>query len=180
MHTAFVVAAATFLTITTITAASTAPIQCACGFSVNSTSDTQHQVFTDFLETDFTRNTIDGWLSQEYNVTAKEARGPYGKQAMPGNVVASSQGLELYARPAIDAEWLMSNGSTVKDRLVPMGEVDTERTDMLYGSFRIRAKLSGVNGTCGAFFWVCLSLSQQLHTLISYSFDAVGILCLRS
>jgi hypothetical protein len=152
----------TLLLFTQYTNAFTNPQKCLCGFSVNSTNDAQHQVFTDYLETDFTRNTVDGWRPQDFNVTSKEARGPFGKQASPDNVVTSQQGLQLWVRPAIQTEWNVTyeNGTVevVKDRVVPMSEVDTERIDMLYGSFRVRAKLSGVNGTCGAFFWVCILL----------------------
>jgi hypothetical protein len=171
------VAITAILTLTTLTSASVPPIRCACGFSVNSTSDSQHQVFTDYLETDFTHNAIDGWLSQEYNVTSDEARGPYGKQAMPDNVVASAQGLQLYVKPAVQAEWLMGNGTLVKDRVIPMSEVDTERTDMLYGSFRIRAKMSGVNGTCGAFFWVRIFFLHTSKVLLFTLFDLVEYVC---
>jgi hypothetical protein len=155
------------LALSPATAAFTNPVRCACGFSVNSTSDPQHQVFTDYLETDFTRNTVDGWRPQEYNVSSKEARGPYGKQAMPGNVVPSTQGLQLWAKPAIQAEWTLPNGTVMRDMVIPMSEVDTERIDMLYGSFRIRAKLSGVSGTCGAFFWVRLSFSSHFFFIFA-------------
>jgi len=118
-----------------------AAANCNCGFSVNPTQGAQHQVFTDYLETDFTQSTLDGWLPQDYKVEQADARGPYGKLASPDNVVASTQGLQLLVRPDV-------NG------LIPMAEVDSKRTDMLYGSFRVRMKMSSVNGTCGAFFWV--------------------------
>lgn len=47
--------------------------------------------------------------------------------------------------------WVRANDS---DGMVPIGEIDGTRDDMLYGSFRVGMKLSPVNGTCGAFFWV--------------------------
>ncbi|KAF2429770.1 concanavalin A-like lectin/glucanase, partial [Tothia fuscella] len=112
---------------------------CECGFSTNETHNT---VFTDYLEQDFTNGKVDGWIPQEYNVSQQDARGPYGKQAHPENVVPTSQGLELWVRP-----------SHIENKTIPMAEVASKRTDMLFGSFRIRARMSGVNGTCGAFFW---------------------------
>jgi hypothetical protein len=115
---------------------------CQCGFSLNSTTSPQHQVFTEYIETDFTKNTLFGWRPQEYNVTSQAARGPYGKLSSPKNVIPSTQGLELWVR------------SKAVNNMIPMAEVDSTRVDMLYGSFRVRAKMTGVNGTCGAFFWV--------------------------
>lgn len=114
---------------------------CECGFSVNSTASPSHQVFTEFVETDFTQAILGGWIPQNYTVPKPVARGPYGKIASPKNVVPSNQGLQLWVRRA-------------SGDYISMAEVATQRTDMLYGSFRIKAKMTGVNGTCGAFFWV--------------------------
>ena len=129
--------------IAVVTAAS-----CQCGFSVNSTSDPQYQIFTDYLETDFTRGTLGGWIAQDYNITPAVARGPQGKLASQKNVVPSSSGLQLWVR------------SQLLDNMIPMAEVDSQRTDMLYGSFRMRAKMTNVNGTCGAMFWVTMVSSR--------------------
>jgi hypothetical protein len=114
---------------------------CECGFSVNSTDAPLHQVFTEFVETDFTQSTLGGWIPQNYSVPRSMARGPYGKIASIKNVVPSKQGLQLWVKRAIGDS-------------IPMAEVSTQRSDMLYGSFRIKAKMTGVNGTCGALFWV--------------------------
>ena len=38
--------------------------------------------------------------------------------------------------------------------MIGMGEIVSERTDMLYGSFRVAMQLTGEAGTCGAFFFV--------------------------
>lgn len=40
------------------------------------------------------------------------------------------------------------------DGYVKTGQVDSERTDMLWGTYRASMKLTAVNGTCAAFFWV--------------------------
>lgn len=130
---------------------------CECGYTVNST------LYTDLLETDFlhlANITSDAdWQPQDYTVTPKLARGPYGKNASVSNVVANplksqydwagdgvnggDAGLQLFVR-----------GGVPQDELIPIAEVATARTDMLYGSFRAGMKATGTPGTCGAFFWV--------------------------
>lgn len=47
--------------------------------------------------------------------------------------------------------------------LVPVGEIYSKRADIRYGTFRAGIKFSGVNGTCGAFFWYCTYM-PQLYT----------------
>ncbi|KAK1057453.1 cell division cycle-related protein [Friedmanniomyces endolithicus] len=83
------------------------------------------------------------WQAQAYNVTPATARGPYGKTAQVGNVALNLQslGLDLWVR------------SQVLEGLVPIAEVVTARTDVLYGSFRAGMRTTGTNGTCGAFFF---------------------------
>ncbi len=132
---------------------------CPCGFAVNG-SDT---VFTDMVETDFLHLTnitdaID-WQVQEYNVTRKNARGPFGKLAAPENVVAnplqdqySWNGSSVLGGDPGMQMWV--RGVPVEG-MVGMGEIAALRDDMLYGTFRVGMKLTGVRGTCGAFFWVC-------------------------
>ena len=130
---------------------------CECGYTVNST------IYTDLIETDFLHlNNINesGWLPQEYNVSPQDARGPFGKQAQIKNVVTNplknkddwsgdginggGAGVQLYVR----------GGEPPKGGSVPMAEMSTNRTDILYGSFRAGIQLTATNGTCGAFFWV--------------------------
>ena len=133
--------------------------KCECGYMINNT------LYTDALETDFLhRNNIAknlDWQIQNYTVPSELARGPYGKNASLDNVVANplkdknawtgeavkggEAGLQLFVR-AID--WGPGG-------LVPMAELATVRNDILYGSFRASIKVTGVSGTCGAFFWVC-------------------------
>ena len=130
---------------------------CECGYTVNGT------LMTELLESDFLhikQINESGWIPQEYNVDAELARGPYGKQAEPSNVVSNplksqydwagdginggDAGVQVYVR----------GGNPGKGNSISMGEMNTNRTDMLYGSFRAGIKLTGVSGTCGAFFWV--------------------------
>ncbi|KAF2468773.1 concanavalin A-like lectin/glucanase [Lindgomyces ingoldianus] len=135
---------------------------CECGYSVNKTSDSSFALFTDLLENDFlhtrtTNFTAVGWRPQEYNVSAKDARGPFGKQFVPENIEANplkdpyswagnsdrggDAGLQLWVRGD------HSHG------FVSGAEMASVRDDALYGSFRVAMRLSGSAGTCGAFFW---------------------------
>ncbi|KAK3944591.1 concanavalin A-like lectin/glucanase domain-containing protein [Diplogelasinospora grovesii] len=39
------------------------------------------------------------------------------------------------------------------DDMVPVAEIDTQRQDVFYGTFRASMKMTGNPGTCAAFFW---------------------------
>jgi hypothetical protein len=138
---------------------------CECGYSVNSTSFPQHEVFTDLIESDFL--TIQDiavdtdWKIQRYWTPYDPSSGYYGENFTAANVVSNplkynyslehptesqlggSAGLQLWVRSE-----LQSNG------LVPCGQVKSARDDIQYGSFRTAMKLTPVNGTCSAFFSV--------------------------
>ncbi|KAM0722164.1 hypothetical protein Q7P37_001605 [Cladosporium fusiforme] len=137
---------------------------CECGFSINRTNSEYFGLFTDMLETDFlhasnvTYTSIGktGWLPQVYNTSAEDSRGDYGTSKQLGNIVANplpdgkwggspatvgDAGLQLWVR------------SSVENGHVPVAEVVSPRSDILYGSFRAAIKFSAMNGTCGAFFW---------------------------
>jgi hypothetical protein len=49
---------------------------------------------------------------------------------------------------------LTVDAGTPKDGYVKTGQVDSARTDMLWGTYRASMKLTATNGTCAAFFWV--------------------------
>lgn len=130
---------------------------CQCGYTVDSL------LYTDLIETDFQHvkdiSSNTDWAPQEYTVDAATARGPYGKNTSTGNVIANplkkkdgstaesvlggDAGLQLFVRGGVPA-----NG------LIPVAEMSSERTDLWYGSFRAGMKLTGIKGSCGAFFWV--------------------------
>lgn len=139
---------------------------CECGYTVNSTTSALYALYTDLFETDFlhipaaTWNSTHniGWQPQAYNVTSANSQGPYGKAARLENVVAnpiadqwdwSGEGV-LGGDPGLQL-WVRSQ---LVEGLVPMGEVDGLRDDLLHGSFRVGMKTASVEGTCGAFFWV--------------------------
>lgn len=136
--------------------ASTASANCECGYTVNGT------LYTDLTESDFLhmKNVNEsGWLPQNYTIPPDEARGPYGKNATPAQIVfnplksrydwagdgikGGDAGAQLFVR-----------GGVPEDGLIPIAEMTTNRTDILFGSFRTGLKLTGTPGTCGAFFWV--------------------------
>jgi hypothetical protein len=109
--------------------------------------------------------TVFGWRPQEYNISTKDARGPYGKdfdlanvelnplkdpQAWYGDSVnGGDAGLKL---------WVRGDHSS---GFVGGAELATVRNDTLYGSYRVGMKLSAESGTCGAFFWVWRSFATQ-------------------
>ena len=130
---------------------------CECGYTVNNT------LWTELWETDFLhlKNINEsGWIPQEYTVDAADARGPYGKAAQIKNVVTNPlKSAYDWAGDGINgpdsgAQLIVQGGDPGKGKPLPMAEMTTNRTDMLYGSFRAGIRLTGVSGTCGAFFWV--------------------------
>lgn len=112
----------------------------------------------DFLHTSGDNCTEFGWRPQQYNVSARDARGPYGKEFDVANVVLNPledshmwSGNAKYGGDAGLNLWVRADYT---DEVVGSAEVATVRDDALYGSFRVGMKLSAQNGTCGAFFWV--------------------------
>ncbi|KAI9816885.1 MAG: hypothetical protein M1827_001530 [Pycnora praestabilis] len=154
---------------------------CQCGYSVNATSSPDHTIYTDLLESDFlhlqniTWDT--DWVPQAYNVSAADARGPYGKLAELSNVIANpikdnysytgdgtlggDPGLQLYVR-----------GGNPSSGLVPMAEIATKREDMFYGSYRVAMKLTSISGTCGAFFWFYNNTQEVDLEFLSSEFNS--------
>ncbi|KAJ4304057.1 hypothetical protein N0V88_001666 [Collariella sp. IMI 366227] len=125
---------------------------CECGYlsSIGNASDPQDDaLFTDLLETDFTRpNTLDwsldrDWARQEFNLTKTRARGDYGEMFAVDNVEYqnpgsreegdgrrrfTSEGLKLFVR------------SEIVDGMVPVAELASRRLDIFYGTFRASIK----------------------------------------
>ena len=143
---------------------------CECGFLLNNTSSNSTSlgattIFTNILETDFLHlsslEDTQDWIPQNYTVSPALARGPYGKNASLSNVLTNplqsaydfagtgtnnsgAGGLQLYVR---------SGSTATPGRLVGASELVTNRSDILYGSFRAGMKVTPVNGTCSAFFF---------------------------
>lgn len=128
---------------------------CDCGYAINSTDSPSHAFFTDYIETDFLQLQDvsysgigdTGWLPQIWNQTAAAARGQYGRSQEISNIVSNTafggnvEGLQLWVR------------SKVEDGMVSGAEIATNRTDILYGTFRVGMRVTGIAGTCSAFFW---------------------------
>lgn len=140
---------------------------CECGFVAQSSGKQKRDgdgdgqlLFTNMLESKFfeLRNiSRDGtWRRQQYNVSARVGRGEFGKAFAAGNVYTiAPDGQDDSAESAGDGVGLVV-GSTVVDDAIPVAELDSARNDMHYGSYRAGMRLTAVNGTCAAFFWVCV------------------------
>ena len=55
--------------------------------------------------------------------------------------------------------------SDAGNQLIRVGEINSLRRDMRYGSFRVGMHMSQIVGTCAAFFWVSLSVSEEAASL---------------
>ena len=146
----------------------TVTAECGCGYTISGTLET-FALFTDLLETDFLHvrdvtynSSYDiGWIPQNYNESASVADGPYGMEKATTNLVPNYIKNECYwAGPGVDGPdpglqlWVRSHlVDNDGEALVPSAEIVTQRDDILYGSFRIAMKTTGVNGTCGAFYF---------------------------
>lgn len=136
---------------------------CECGYSLL-VNNTDTFTFTELLESDFihlANITLDtDWQREVYNVSAAASRGSYGETSQLRNIIENplvnnysfsgeaelggDAGLQLWVRGGVPA-----------DGLVPVAEIDSQRMDMIWGSYRAAFKLTSVPGTCSAFFWVC-------------------------
>ncbi|KAH7053202.1 glycoside hydrolase family 16 protein [Macrophomina phaseolina] len=155
---------------------------CECGYSVNTTTDPQHAVWTDLLETDFLH--LDslkgvGWLPQVYNTTPANEQSKYGKMASRDNVIPNPlKHSQDWAGESVNGGdpglQLVVRSQTV-DEMVTFGEVATRtRADMLYGSFRIAMKVTTVPGTCAAFFWFRNNSMEVDMELLSAQFNSTS------
>ncbi|PTB35389.1 glycoside hydrolase family 16 protein [Trichoderma asperellum CBS 433.97] len=164
---------------------------CECGF-VTHTSAAQKQArdssgtsqlfFTNMLESKFfeLKNiSLDGtWRRQQYNVSARAGRGEYGKAFAVKNVYSlpgsgdgdSTASTGSSSHPADDGVALVV-GSTLTNDAVPVAELDSARSDMVFGSYRAGMKLTPVNGTCAAFFWYFNDTQEIDMEFLSREFD---------
>lgn len=166
-----------------LASAGTALASCDC-YAINTTDSQYSGLFTNILETDFLHASnvtyggvaSTGWVPQIYNMTANQSRGEYGRANLLENIVANplppgvwkdtsgrnDPGLQLWVR------------SEIQDGFVPTAELALPRDDVLYGSFRIGMKVTGINGTCSAFFWyqyVNSSILSTRHKQVSLTIE---------
>ncbi|KAF3923332.1 Beta-glucanase [Orbilia brochopaga] len=137
---------------------------CECGYSVNATSAVEHAVFTDLLESDFTKikdfSADTDWQPQVWDLNPEAALGPYGRavrlQAVIPNpaVNLSTNSTGIYGGHAglnllVPHDYTLINGL----KYLIGAELDTARTDMFYGTFRIGYRTTRWPGTCFGFYW---------------------------
>ncbi|KAH8169612.1 glycosyl hydrolases family 16 domain-containing protein [Sarocladium implicatum] len=147
---------------------------CECGYSVRSHDHPEPLLFTDAIESDFTKlNKLDGhnneWTPQQFNVTAKDGRGLYGKTFLPENVVGSPRGESPAAAENAGLELMVASG--LRDGSISGAEIDSKRLDLHWGSFRAGMKVTDVNGTCAAFFWYFNDTQEIDMEFLSREFD---------
>lgn len=151
----------------TATDASSAHALCECGFNVklspSNNSSPVEATFINTIESDFTQIQQSSWDPDWFIVTYNQTTGFLGKIAETRNVLynhvvdntsTSSPGI-FSGDPGVQ----LIVRSTLQNGMVPMGELRMKRQDIQYGSFRSRIKFTGINGTCGAYFWVRILLS---------------------
>ena len=137
-----------------------AETSCDCGYTTSNPWNNETWLFTELLETDFTKldyiQQEPDWRSQSFHVSAETGRGEYGKIFLPQNVVARPElgvgGQRLNDEVDAGLEFIVSS-STVNDSIIG-AEVDSMRLDLHYGSYRAGMRVPRTNGTCAAFFWV--------------------------
>lgn len=128
---------------------------CECGYQVND------ELYTDLLENDFLHT--DKLIPTEWrpqNYTFREKTNPFGRYMMTNNVItnplSSKNAWSGTGKQGGDAGLrLLVKGGIPESGFVPSAEINSDRADMKYGSFRAAMRVTGVNGTCAAFFWVC-------------------------
>ena len=145
---------------------------CECGYTALVGNDTISYLFTDLIETDFLHEhnvTLDtDWRRQNFTVSAAAARGPLGMNFTLAEVNTNPiSNASIFTGPGIyggDPGLTLSvSGGIPPDGFVPGAEIDSARTDLLYGSYRASMKLTSTPGTCSAFFWVCSTPFTSTH-----------------
>lgn len=129
---------------------------CECGYSSKGPQEANGPwLFTDVVESDFTQianiSQDEDWVRQQFNVSAKDGRGRYGKAFGLDNI-ASRPKASLKGSSAAGLD--LRVGTLLNNDAVPGSEIDSARMDMHWGSYRTGMKLTNINGTCAAFFWV--------------------------
>lgn len=151
---------------------------CECGYSTNVGNSKKATVFTELLETDFSRAddlTNNGeWILPSFNVTKEQTHGSFGLTFRPGNVMALASKGPASARsetgksdktektdntppPVKDAALQLHVSSHLDEDMVSVAEIDSRGADLRYGSYRASLQLTDVPGTCAAFMWVSVS-----------------------
>ncbi|CAG8973174.1 hypothetical protein HYALB_00008766 [Hymenoscyphus albidus] len=155
---------------------------CECGYTATvKTAQPSTYVFTDIIESDFfhindvTKDT--DWVRQRFNQTPEAGRGPHGINYTLG---------QTFSNPIPDhANWtgpgkfggdpgmrLEVEGGIPADNYVKTSQIVSNRTDLIWGSYRASIKLSPVAGTCAAFFWYFNNSQEIDMEFLSSQFNA--------
>ncbi|CAI4219495.1 unnamed protein product [Parascedosporium putredinis] len=142
----------------------TAEADCECGYATSVGGAKERTVFTELLESDFTRLSNFGsetnWMLPSFNITKEETHGIYGLNFRPSNVInfankkaplARAELVKPVTSPDDGLELVVS--SKLDQDMASVAELDSRRADLKYGSYRTSMKLTNVPGTCAAFFW---------------------------
>ncbi|MBE3049012.1 glycoside hydrolase family 16 protein [Candidatus Bathyarchaeota archaeon] len=144
---------------------------CECGYSTNIGNSKKSSLFTELLETDFSRTddlTKNGeWMLPAFNVSKEQTHGSFGLTFRPGNVMALASKGPSSARSEAgktdktshvkDAALELRVSSHLDQDMVSVAEIDSRGADLRYGSYRASMQLTDVPGTCAAFMWVSIS-----------------------
>lgn len=151
----------------------TASADCECGYSINATNSPQHAIFTDLIESDFTKiqniSLDTDWKVQRHFSGYDPASGHFGRKYAAENVISNplldnssiSGGSELGGDAGLQF-WVRSKVGD--DNHVSCGEIGTVRNDTLYGSYRVSMKLTPLAGTDSTFFSVSPKPHYQLRS----------------
>ncbi|KXX74996.1 Beta-glucanase [Madurella mycetomatis] len=157
-----------------------ASADCECGYStaLNISGDNGGTaVFTDLIESDFTTLTDIAqdteWVRQAFNLTRERARGDYGEMFDVGNVVVHSSSTQGDGEQDIPGLRLIVKKDLVEG-MVPVAEIDTQRLDLFWGTFRASMKMTDVPGTCAAFFWYFNDTQEIDMEFLSKDFNAAN------
>ncbi|SPO02725.1 uncharacterized protein DNG_05400 [Cephalotrichum gorgonifer] len=159
-----------FVAVVAASAATGVKADCECGYSTK-VGDYKHaSVFTELLETDFSQmddlTKSHDWVLPAFNVTKEQTHGTFGLTFLPENIIATAgKGLGLVRSetgkaervgktpPAPNVALELRVSSNIDEGRVSVAELDTQQSDLRYGSYRANMQLTDVAGTCAAFIW---------------------------
>ncbi len=137
---------------------------CECGYAT--TIDSKLYTFTDLIESDFAHlsdiSTNTDWVRQAFNISSEKARGSFGEMFTVQNILTNPNPSNVRVEDGQGSDGqpaglqLVVNASHVEE-MVPVAEIDSARTDVMFGTFRASLKVTNISGTCSAFFWVSAS-----------------------
>ncbi|TVY80537.1 Beta-glucanase [Lachnellula suecica] len=138
---------------------------CECGYTApigSASMPVSNFTFTDIIESDFVHikniSLDTDWKRQSFAVTPAAGRGPYGMNYTVNNVISNPiLDVNNWTGPGIlggdPGLQFTVDGGIPTDGYVKVAQMDSSRTDLLWGSYRASMQLTLTAGTCSAFFW---------------------------